>query len=94
MSAFGDGLSFSPGGITLSNTESIDVLAVFLLGDSTGADDIGFATPHELSDAVAATRNIFAYMPPIPVTIAILMVGTGLILVGRLKRRRGSRRRS
>jgi hypothetical protein len=94
LSTPGDGLSFSPGGITLSITESMDVLTVFLLGDSTDVTEVGFLTPDELSNAGAPTRIIFGYMLSIPVTIAILMAGTGLILVGRLKRRRGSRGRS
>jgi len=85
--ALGDAVSISPGGTPLSRAEGMEVLSAFMLGDST---DIADAP----TDADVATGNIFAYMPAIPVTIAILMVGTGLILVGRLKRRRGSRRRS
>jgi hypothetical protein len=93
-SAFGDGLSFSPGSVTLSRTESMDVLAVFLLGDLTNVADINFVAPGEFPNGGAAARNIFAYLPSIPLTIAMLFGGTTLILVGRLNRRRGSRSRS
>jgi hypothetical protein len=65
----------------------MEVLSVFLLGDLTDAADAP-------TDADIATGNILAYVPSIPLTIAILMAGTTLILVWRLKHRRGSRRRS
>jgi hypothetical protein len=96
VSSFGDTLLLSPGGIALTDTESMGVLAVFLLDDSTGVPDIGFVAPDERADADAdaAIWKIFSYTTSIPVTIAILMAGTGLILVVRLKRRRGSRRKA
>jgi hypothetical protein len=87
-SAFDDARSISPGGITLSNTESMEVLAVFLLGNSTDIAD----APAD-ADVDVARGDIFVYMPSIPLTIAIFMAGGTLILVGRLKRRRGSRRK-